>query len=165
MLEVAVKAGAKNKVAVLRVPVLYGNCDEPHESAVNVLMSQLWTSQKLSSDDAKIKVDDYALRFPTNTGDVARVCRDLSKLYLDPENSSRELPTILHFSSEDQMTKWQICQRFASIMGLPLDGMESFRPDEEDQDGVKRPYDCHLDTSALQDLGIDTSTVGFEMWW
>ncbi|KAF2646576.1 NAD(P)-binding protein [Massarina eburnea CBS 473.64] len=165
VLEVASHAGAKNKVIVLRVPVLYGKCDEPHESAVNILMSQLWAAQKLGESEPKIKVDDWALRFPTNTSDVGRVCRDLAKLYLDPSNSSRDLPEILQFSSEDQMTKWQIVQAFAEIMGLPLDGMEPSRPDENASDGVKRPYDCHLDTSALKELGIDVDTVGFKMWW
>jgi S-adenosylmethionine synthetase len=86
VLEVARKATAKNKVVVLRVPVLYGSCDEPKESAVNVLMAQLWAAQKLEDDDAKIQVDDYALRFPTNTQDVGRICRDISKLYLDATN-------------------------------------------------------------------------------
>jgi S-adenosylmethionine synthetase len=165
VLEVSRAATAKNKVVVLRVPILYGKCDEPHHSPVNVLMSQLWSSQNLSPEAAKIKVDDYALRFPTNTSDVARVCRDLSKLYLDPQNSTRHLPNILHFSSEDQMTKWQICQTFAEIMGLPLDGMEPYRPDVVAKDGVQRPYDCHLDTSALRDLDVDTSTVNFTLWW
>ena len=165
MLEVAKRAGAKNKVIVLRVPVLYGKCDEPHESAVNVLMSQLWAAQKLQDGDPKIKVDDYALRFPTNTSDVGRVCRDIVKLYLDPTNNDRGLPEILHFSSEDQMTKWQIVQVFSDIMGLPLDGMEPFKPDENEGGGVKRPYDCHLDTSALKELGVDVSTVGFKTWW
>ncbi|RII21945.1 hypothetical protein CUC08_Gglean001115 [Alternaria sp. MG1] len=63
------------------------------------------------------------------------------------------------------MTKWQICQTFADIMGLPLDNMEPFKPDEEPKDGTVRPYDCHLDTSALRDLGIDITTVGFRTWW
>jgi hypothetical protein len=63
------------------------------------------------------------------------------------------------------MTKWQICQTFADIMGLPLDNMENFKPDEEPKDGTIRPYDCHLDTSALRDLGIDVSTVDFRTWW
>jgi S-adenosylmethionine synthetase len=86
VLEVASKAGSKNTVVVLRVPILYGSCDEPKESAVNVLMSQLWSAQQLEDDQAKIQVDDYALRCPTNTRDVGRVCRDISKLYLDAEN-------------------------------------------------------------------------------
>jgi S-adenosylmethionine synthetase len=79
--------------------------------------------------------------------------------------STRDLPNILQFSSEDQMTKWQICQTFADIMGLPLDGMVPFIPDEEPKDGTVRPFDCHLDTGALQQLGIDVSTVDFKTWW
>jgi S-adenosylmethionine synthetase len=86
VLEVAAKSGSKNKVVVLRVPVLYGSCDEPKESAVNVLMSQLWAAQKTGDSQTKIQVDDYALRFPTNTQDVGRVCRDISKLYTDASN-------------------------------------------------------------------------------
>lgn len=165
VLEVASQSGATNKAVVLRVPVLYGNADEPQESAVNVLMEQLWAAQKVEEGAAKIKVDDYALRFPTNTLDVARVCRDIAKLYLDPANIHSNLPSILQFSSEDQMTKWEICKTFAEIMGLPLDGMEPFRPNDDPKDGVKRPYDCHLDTSTLENLGINIGTVDFRTWW
>jgi S-adenosylmethionine synthetase len=165
VLEVASKAEAKNKVVVLRVPILYGSADVPSESAVNVLMDQLWAAQEPKDGAPKIKVDDYALRFPTNTADVGRVCRDISKLYLDPSNASRELPSILQFSSEDKMTKWEICKIFSDIMGLPLDGMEPYRQESEPKDGVRRPYDCHLDTSALKDLGIDVDTVDFRTWW
>ncbi|CAN9277569.1 unnamed protein product [Alternaria alternata] len=165
VLDVASRTGANNKVVVLRVPVLYGSCDEPKDSAVNVLMSQLWNAQQIEQGQPKTQVDDYALRYPTNTQDVGRVCRDIAKLYLDPATTSCELPSVLQFSSEDRMTKWQICQTFADIMGLPLDNMEPFKPDEEPKDGTVRPYDCHLDTSALRDLGIDISTVGFRTWW
>ncbi|KAF2826873.1 NAD(P)-binding protein [Ophiobolus disseminans] len=165
VLDVASTAGAMNKVVVLRVPVLYGSCDEPKDSAVNVLMSQLWAAQKLKEGQPRIQVDDYALRFPTNTQDVGRVCRDISKLYLDPVNANRNLFSILHFTSEDQMTKWQICQTFADIMCLPVDGMMPHRPEEDSKDGTIRPYDCHLDTKALQELGIDVSTVDFKTWW
>jgi S-adenosylmethionine synthetase len=154
------------------VPVLYGKCDVPEESAVNVLMSTLWSAQKVESQDDKkqrIKVDDYALRFPTNTSDVARICRDIATYYLDPKHADRELPGILHFSAEEQMTKWQIVQVFAEIMGLATEGMEPFKPEEEEVEkgvgGVKRPYDCHLDTGVLRELGIDVGTVDFRTWW
>lgn len=83
VLDVARAFGSKNQVVVLRVPILYGSCDEPTQSAVNVLMSKLWASQKLEDGQAKIQMDDYALRYPTNTQDVGRVCRDIAKLYLD----------------------------------------------------------------------------------
>ena len=165
VLGVASQANARNKVVVLRVPVLYGPCDEPKESAVNVLMSQLWAAQKLSASDPKIEVDDYALRFPTNTEDVGRVCRDISDFYRSSENAGRELPKTLQFSSEDQMTKWQIVQTFADITGLPLDNLAPFKPEDQPSYGTVRPYDCHLDTTELKDLGIDVSTVGFREWW
>jgi hypothetical protein len=165
VLDVASEHGIKNKVVVLRVPVLYGSCDDPAESAVNVLLSQLWSAQQVQAGDPKIKVDDYALRFPTNTQDVGRVCRDICNLYLDPSNANRHLPSVLHFSSEDKMTKWEIVKTFADIMGLPLDGMEPFNPNTVSSDGVQRPYDCHLDTSALKALGIDVGTIDFRTWW
>jgi S-adenosylmethionine synthetase len=76
-----------------------------------------------------------------------------------------ELPSILQFSSEDRMTKWQMCQTFADIMGLPLDNMVPFKPTDEPKDGTIRPYDCHLDTSVLQELGVDIGTVDFRTWW
>lgn len=164
VLEVAAAANVRNKIVVLRVPVLYGPCDEPSESAVNVLMSQLWAAQKLSSSDPKIQVDDYALRYPTNTQDVGRVCRDLADHYRSSENADRDLPKILHFSSEDRMTKWQTVQVFAEITGLPLDNLTPSRP-REGEDVTVRPYDCHLDTGELREVGVDVSTVGFREWW
>ncbi|KAL6706182.1 hypothetical protein ACN47E_005917 [Coniothyrium glycines] len=164
VLDVATKAGIRNKIVILRVPILYGSCDEPKESAVNVLMSQLWASQQIEAGQPKIQMDDYALRYPTNTGDVGRVCRDIAQLYLRTAND-RELPSILHFSSQDKMTKWEIVQTFADIMGLPLDNITPSRPAEEPTDGTLRPFDCHLDTSTLKGLDIDVSTVDFCTWW
>lgn len=48
---------------------------------------------------------------------------------------------------------------------MPLDRLEPSRPDDEPADGVVRPYDCHLDTSVLKEVGVDVSTVGFREWW
>jgi dTDP-4-dehydrorhamnose reductase len=68
-------AGKEGLGVVLRVPVLYGHAEMPEESAVNVLMDSVWKAQE---DGAKIKMDNWSLRFPTNTEDVARVCRGMS---------------------------------------------------------------------------------------
>jgi dTDP-4-dehydrorhamnose reductase len=165
--ERAVLGAAPCSSVVLRVPVLYGACDEPSESAVNVLMSQLWSAQKLSPSegDAKIHVDDYARRFPTNTADVGRVCRDVADYYRSTENAGRDLPRLLQFTGEEAMTKWQIVQAFAEITGLPLENMEPVRPRDEPLDGTVRPFDCHLDMSELRELGIPVGTVGFKEWW
>ena len=156
----------KKNAVVLRVPVLYGSVepeDNNKESAVNVLMDALWKSQDKQGDE-RIKMDDWAIRYPTNTEDVARVIVDVAKLYT--AKSSEPLPNILQFSSEDKMTKYEICEKFAEIMGLPMDGL---LPDKDGgkpgPDGTLRPYDCHLDTSDLKKLGIDVATVNFVAWW
>ena len=148
---------------VLRVPVLYGPT-EPREnnkeSAVNVLMDSLYISQKES-----VKMDAWAIRYPTNVEDVARVCLDVAKLYTSSP-SSATLPRVLQFSSEDPMTKYEITQTFAEIMGLPMDGiMADTDGGKPGPDGTVRPYDCHLDTSELKKLGVDVETVDFVAWW
>lgn len=63
-------AGKDGLGLVLRVPVLYGDAEVPSESAVNVLMDILWKAQEGDS----VKMEHWALRYPTNTEDVARVC-------------------------------------------------------------------------------------------
>ncbi|EXJ94013.1 hypothetical protein A1O1_02406 [Capronia coronata CBS 617.96] len=173
---------------VMRVPVLYGPTEENKESAINVLMDSLYESQK-----KPVKMDDWAIRYPTNVEDVARVCVDIAKYYTSATatataahqggghddgkvtadqkmvapGSGEPLPRILQFSSEDRMTKYDICKVFGEIMGLPIDGIV---PDKESgkkpaPDGTLRPYDCHLDTSELKKLGIDVTTVDFVAWW
>ena len=77
MLEEFEKQGDKSKGwgVVLRVPVLYGEAESPAESAVNVLMDSVWKAQE---KDAAVKMDHWALRYPTNTEDVGRVCEGKS---------------------------------------------------------------------------------------
>lgn len=165
-------ASKPGQTIVLRVPVLYGETDPKDnnkESAVNVLMDALWKSQK-----EKVTMDDYALRYPTNTADVARVCIHIARLYtsvISPsqptQKSPAELPRILQFTSEDRMTKYEICQKFGEIMDLPIDGIVADKESGKQpaKDGTLRPYDCHLDTAELKELGIDVSTVDFVAWW
>ncbi|TAQ87234.1 hypothetical protein B7494_g4409 [Chlorociboria aeruginascens] len=167
------KAGKDGLGVVLRVPVLYGEADTPSESAVNTLMTSVW---KAGNKDAGIKMDHWSLRYPTNTEDVGRVCQgisrdliakkptdplpDIATKYLATDDKS-SLPTTLQFSSEDKFTKYEICQLFAEIMGLPLDGMTANAEGNDPNASVQRPYNTHLSTKALQDLGIDVSTMDF----
>ena len=147
---------------MLRVPVLYGPASAPTESAVNVLMDTVWKAQE---KEASIKMDDWAQRYPTNTEDVARVCRDVSTKYVEEIKTRHELPKILQFSSEDRFTKYQICQLFAEIMGLPLDGMKAEKAGNDPNAKVQRPYDTQLSTKALRDIGINVRTQEFGAWW
>ena len=53
--------------------MLYGEANEHKESAVNVLMD---TIQKVQEPEHQgIKMDHWAIRYPTNTEDVGRVCQ------------------------------------------------------------------------------------------
>lgn len=149
----------------LRVPVLYGPVEDGKnsESAINVLMDVLWKAQEAK---ASIKMDDWAQRYPTNTEDVGRVCKDIAEKYLrTPSEERSKLPTILQFSSEDRLTKYQICEILAEIMGLPMVGLEANKEGNDPNAAAQRPYDTHLSTKGLKDLGIDISTMDFKAWW
>lgn len=61
---------------VLRVPVLYGKAETPSESAVNVLMDSVW---KAETEKVKVKMDHWALRYPTCTEDIGRVCKGMKQ--------------------------------------------------------------------------------------
>jgi hypothetical protein len=61
---------------VMRVPVLYGSvaADKGNgESAVTCLMDVVMKSQD-RGQGGRVKMDHWALRYPTNTEDVGRVC-------------------------------------------------------------------------------------------
>lgn len=184
------KAGKEGLGVVMRVPVLYGKTEEGRneESAVNVLLDAV-----LKAQEGKVKMDHWALRFPTNTEDVGRVCRGKSGLsrvalhplffslygaganfkmsdvaikYLSTSEAERaSLPRILQMSSEEQYTKYEMCKLFAEILGVPLDNMEANTEGNDPNASVQRPYDCHLSTKAVKDLGIDVSTQDFVGWW
>lgn len=74
VLDVAEEMDKVGSVVVLRVPVLYGHAETPAESAINVLMESVWKAQ---TEGTKILMDDWGVRYPTNTEDVARVCRGM----------------------------------------------------------------------------------------
>ena len=149
----------------LRIPVLYGSVEggKNSESPINILLDTLWQSQDVKSP---IKVDDWAQRYPTNTEDVARVCKDIATKYMkESAEQRRQLPTILQFSSEDQMTKFEICQILAEVMGLPMDRLVPNKEGNDPNAATQRPFNTHLSTKELKQHGIDVSTVDFTAWW
>ena len=156
--------GGRPLSVVLRVPVLYGKAENPKESAINMLFDTIWEAQE---KNAKMIMDDWAQRYPTNTEDVGRVCKDIAIKYLEAEDDEvkRQLPRILQFTSEDRFTKYEICQLLAEIMGLPLAGISANKAGNDPTSSVQRPYDTHLSTKRLRDLGIDVHTQDFQAWW
>ncbi|KAA8905837.1 hypothetical protein FN846DRAFT_907258 [Sphaerosporella brunnea] len=154
--EEAVLGGGGKAVVVLRVPVLYGEVEQNKESAVNVLLDNVVSGKKG-------EMDHWSVRYPTNTADVARVIKDIAERYLDAKEGE-ELPKILQFTSEERMTKYEICKTLAEIAGLPCDHVIP-NAENDPNAAVQRPYDCHLSTKELKNLGIDVSTVPFKDWW
>jgi len=137
--------------------VLYG-AGENKESAVNTLIDAIWNK----AGREIIDMDDWAIRYPTNTEDVARVLKDIAEKYttIDPAT----LPKILQFSSEDKNTKYEICGKLAKVLGLPINHLVAMNKVDPNA-GVQRPYDCHLSTKELKDIGIPVYTMDFESWW
>ncbi|KAF8460625.1 hypothetical protein BDZ91DRAFT_700160 [Kalaharituber pfeilii] len=156
--QAVLEASPNGGAVVLRVPVLYGEVDENRESAVNALMDAVWNVHGKQS----LEMDHWSMRYPTNTEDVARVLKDIANKYTTHPNPT--LPRILQFTSEDRYTKYEICQVLAEIAGLPIDHLvpnDSHDPNST----VVRPYDCHLSTKALRDLGISVENMNFRDWW
>ncbi|KAJ5795291.1 NAD dependent epimerase/dehydratase family protein [Penicillium paradoxum] len=147
---------------VLRVPVLYGHAKANAESAINTLVDSV---KKATDENAGVKMDDWSQRYPTNTEDVARVCRDIVIKYLREKEKRKDFPRVLQFSSEDCMTKYQICQKLAQVLGVAIPGMVANKQGNDPNAGVARPYDTHLSTKALTELGIDVRTMDFIAWW
>jgi S-adenosylmethionine synthetase len=79
----------------------------------------------------------------------------------------RHIPPIIHYSSEEPYTKYEICLVFAKILGLPH---RHIIPDENPPTGegaTTRPRDCHLYTKETENLGVEGG-LGlslFEEWW
>lgn len=145
---------------VLRVPVLYGDAKENKESAVNILVDAVWKAQK-----EKVVMDDWSIRYPTNTEDVGRICADIAAKYLEAGEERKSLPKVFQFSSEDRFTKYEICELLAETLGLPMGKMEANKEGNDPNAKTQRPYDCHLSTKALKEVGIDVSTQDFKAFW
>ena len=75
MLNAFKEAGKEGWGVALRVPVLYGEAESNGESAVNTLIDSIWKVQE--EENKGLKMDHWAIRYPTNTEDVGRVCHGM----------------------------------------------------------------------------------------
>ncbi len=132
--------------AVLRVPILYGDVETPGESAVTAILEKI-----VAAGDGELKLDAWATRYPTLTGDVAVVCRQM----IEQKRSDPGFNGIFHWSGDEPMTKYDMGMVMAKLAGLPPGGLV---PDPTPPDGAPRPRDCRLDCSDLEALGIGRRT-------
>ncbi|PIA18259.1 NAD dependent epimerase/dehydratase [Coemansia reversa NRRL 1564] len=153
--EQAVSA-ANPHAAILRVPVLYGMSDNPKEGSINVLVNLIRGTQPA-------KVDDVQPRFPTCTDDVARVLLDMVNMGIGSKHNL--VKGIFHFSAKEKMTKYEICQDFARILGIDMQNKILPIKEKPVEPVASRPDNCELSTEALEHIGISVNYVPFHEWW
>lgn len=134
---------------VLRVPVLYGLSSDAKESAITVLLAEKGLQLATPKANRKeVKVDDLAVRFPTFVEDVALALKALAARRM----KHCSLSGTWHFSGDEQMSKFALVQRVATLLG---EDASHVLPDREPSAaGASRPHNSQLETSALKLMGV-----------
>jgi len=144
--EQAVQKACDN-YAILRVPILYGKVETLDESPITVLAKTMLTARP----GTPLTMENWATRYPTHTGDVAAVLRQMVAYKL----THPEFRGLFHWSGNEPMTKYGIALAFAPLIGFDA---QRLVPDATPPHGAPRPKDAHLDTSELERLGMGQLT-------
>ena len=125
---------------VLRLPWLFGPTESLQESGITALLDTV-------SNHTPAKIDDWAIRFPTNVEEVAEVLYQCLKQTAE----GHPLRGIYQWSGDTAMTRYQLAQLIGDIAGRDTTHLQ---PDSNPAMAEPRPYNCQLDKSRLTDLGI-----------
>ncbi|TIA92472.1 hypothetical protein E3P81_01448 [Wallemia ichthyophaga] len=131
---------------VVRVPVLYGKVENNKESAVTVLIDGVKDSL-----NAPKKFEHLSKRFPTHVENVAQALNALSKWVASADN----ITPIIHYTSTEGYTKYEMACIFADILGIPRNGLIADTQEPQGAAAVSRPKDCQLSRNKLDDLNLD----------
>ncbi|CAJ1063148.1 methionine adenosyltransferase 2 subunit beta isoform X2 [Xyrichtys novacula] len=134
---------------VLRVPVLFGEVESVMESAVTSLWTKVETTESCTLDHCQ-------QRFPTDTRDVAAVCRKLSE-------RARQDPSIrglFHFSGKEQMTKYEMAVSIAQAFNLPSHHLIPLT-EQPAAAAALRPINSQLNCSRLELLDLSVTPRPF----
>jgi len=126
---------------VIRIPVLYGPSQTLNEGSITAIAQNL--------RDGKFKHDDWAIRYPTLTTDIAKVIGDLLGRHYS------KLKGIYHWSGDEAFTKYEMAKIMAEILDLDVSKVEGKQPSK---DALPRPQDCHLDKTRIHNLAIEYQT-------
>jgi dTDP-4-dehydrorhamnose reductase len=132
---------------VLRLPLLYGPLEALGESAVTSFIPAL---QAATAQHPAV-IDDWAIRYPTFTPDIAVVIRQI----IERDTAGQPVDGTYHWSGDEPMTKYAIALRLAERLGLDTSLIVA---QSTPADSTPRPYDCHLDSGSLEALGIGRRT-------
>ncbi|XP_056012642.1 methionine adenosyltransferase 2 subunit beta-like [Ostrea edulis] len=135
--KITLEASPEN--SVLRVPILYGDIEYIAESAVTILFEKIVKGSELIASD-------YEKRYPTHCDDIAYVIRQLADRRLqDPE----KVHGVFHWSSNEEMTKYDMSIAMASAFSLST---ENIKADRTPSKGAPRPYNTHLSCKKMEAL-------------
>ncbi|XP_068600865.1 methionine adenosyltransferase 2 subunit beta isoform X2 [Brachionichthys hirsutus] len=135
---------------VLRVPVLFGEVESVSESAVTTL----WLKVQGAAECCTL--DHCQQRFPTDTRDVAAVCRKLAE-------RARQDPTVrgvFHFSAKEQMTKYEMAVAIAQAFQLPSNHLIPLT-EQVAAAAALRPANSRLNCSRLELLNLSVEPRPF----
>jgi len=130
---------------ILRVPILYGQVEDLEESPISVITGQIISGETL-------QFDDWAIRYPTSTGDVALVLKQI----LNHKIVNPDFGGICHWSGDEAFTKYGMAKVICDLLGISLDKISGLI---SPAGGASRPKDAHLDCGLLESLGIGHRTA------
>lgn len=127
--------GVYKDMAILRVPILYGEIENLDESAVTTIF-------KLVQSGIPKQISDFERRYPTHTNDVAVVIKQIAEKSL----SDRQVcQGIWHYSGKECFTKYTMALVMGEAFGIDTSHL---KPVKEAMGGsAPRPYDSELDFS------------------
>lgn len=131
---------AAPSATILRVPVLHGSVEFPEESNLSSLIS-------LVAAGTLATIDDWAIRYPTATGDVATVLRQM----LTHAAALRGLTC--HWSATEALTKYEMALAIGELLDVHVGQLRPERCPHP-----TRPGDPRLDCRLLEELGFTART-------
>ncbi|XP_074528783.1 methionine adenosyltransferase 2 subunit beta isoform X1 [Halichoeres trimaculatus] len=134
---------------VLRVPVLFGEVESVMESAVTSLWTKVETTESCTLDHCQ-------QRFPTDTRDVAAVCRKLS----ERARQDSSIRGVFHFSGKEQMTKYEMAVSMAQAFNLPSHHLIPLT-EQPAAAAALRPMNSQLNCSRLELLDLSVTPRPF----
>jgi dTDP-4-dehydrorhamnose reductase len=130
---------------ILRVPLLFGT---KSLESVSLLIDSITNSESCF-------VDDYQVRYPTSTDDVAKAI----EIAFMKWRGGNPIKGVYNFGSHSGVTKYQMCQILAKRLARSIDHIVPTKVL-----APNRPQNCLLVTKKISDSGINFPLLTFSKW-
>lgn len=125
---------------ILRLPILYGPVTRLDECPATALAQHLLKQEPIT-------LDNWAIRFPTFTGDVAHVLQQMAEKIFTQQLQSG----IYHWQADEPFTKYEMARVMGNVMGISTAHLS---PEDHPISSAPRPKNCRLDCSALEQQSV-----------